>query len=69
MKYNKTKDCAPKVLQVVYTKGDLIFVPRHKEKGWIGPGYYYHNNKVYFEEDFNKMKAKKTTHHLWDLKQ
>jgi hypothetical protein len=64
----RKKDCAPTIKKNVYRKNDIMFVPRHNGPGWVGPGYYWENNKIYYEEDFTKMGAVRSSHELWDLK-
>jgi hypothetical protein len=59
------KDASPTETQTVYIKNDIMYIPLYKGKGWVGPGYFHENNKIYTEEDFIAQKALKSSYPLW----
>ena len=59
------KDAAPTETHTVYIKNDIMYIPLYNGKGWVGPGYFYENNKIYTEEDFVAQKALKSSYPLW----
>jgi hypothetical protein len=59
------KDAAPTETQTVYIKNDIMYVPAYDGKGWVGPGYFHENNKVYTADDFAAQNALMSSYPLW----